>query len=55
MRKASRKPLVINKTVRSPFRSNNALVATVVPILIAAICSMGIAALGESPKISRIP
>src|SRR6185369_3932474 len=33
MRKASRKPLVVTRSVGSPLRSSSALVATVVPIL----------------------
>jgi len=36
MRSASRKPLVVSSNVRSPLRSNSALVATVVPIFTAA-------------------
>ena len=37
---ASRKPRVITNKVRSPLRSNSALVATVVPIFTQATCAV---------------
>ncbi len=55
MRKASAKPAVITNTVGSPFRSNRALVATVVPILIAAISWVGMGSSSLIPINWRIP
>ena len=42
MRSASRKPLVVSSSVRSPLRSSSALVATVVPIFTAPTRPAGI-------------
>src|SRR5579859_1487740 len=55
MRSASRKPLVMSNSVRSPLRSSSALVATVVPIFTAPMRSLGIAAPGASPSRRRMP
>ena len=55
MFRASLKPWVINKTVGSPLRSSKALVATVVPILIASISALGIVSLSVKPNNRRIP
>ncbi len=55
MRRASRNPSVMTRTVGSPRRSSRALVATVVPILTAATRSAGTGSSGASPSSSRIP
>ena len=51
----SPKPFVIANRVLSPFRSNKALVATVVPIFIRSILSIGIWSLDFKDNMSRIP
>ena len=55
MRRTSRNPRVVTSSVRSPFRSNSALVATVVPILTAPMRSPGMASLLPIPINSRMP
>src|SRR5512147_316157 len=55
MRSASRKPRVMTSTVGSPLRSSSALVATVVPILTAAIRSTGIGCSAATPSRCRMP
>src|SRR5580704_5460730 len=55
MRNASRKPLVMSSSVRSPLRSSSALVATVVPIFTAPMRSLGIGPPGATPSRRRIP
>jgi hypothetical protein len=45
----------MNSTVRSPVLSSSALVATVVPIFTAAMCSAGIAAPDATPSTWRMP
>ena len=52
---ASRKPLVITSSVRSPLRSSSALVATVVPILMAPMRPGGIGSPRARPSRSRMP
>jgi hypothetical protein len=55
MRSASPRPAVIASVVGSPRRSSRALVATVVPILIASIALAGIGASGFRCSSCRIP
>ena len=50
MRSASAKPLVMTRTVGSPFRSSRALVATVVPSLTEPIRSAGTGSAGPEPE-----
>ena len=46
---------VMTSAVRSPLRSSNAFVATVVPIFTAPIIAAGIGASDERPSTSRMP
>ena len=55
MRNASRNPRVVTSSVRAPVRSSNALVATVVPILMAPTRFAGIGSEGERPRRLRMP
>src|SRR6478672_1603397 len=55
MREASAKPRVVTSTVGSPLRSSRALVATVVPILTAAMSATGIGSPSRTPSTARIP
>ncbi len=52
---ASAKPAVVTSRVLAPLRSNRALVATVVPILIAATRSAGNGSPGAAPSRRRMP
>src|SRR3546814_17602472 len=55
MRSTSPKPSVVTKTVRSPLRSNRALVATVVPILTASTAPGGSDSPFFKPRRRRMP